>query len=173
MTGTLKRVLVRPPLSEDVERWREYGWRAAPDHPERKECPSAPERVTDRLVSVSRFLEEADCREEVATRCRYEPAASYRQRQNPRTTESRCRRLPVGDQKGGFFDPTALQQRLDVFGAPPPQVRVIPSADVGRVLGFNEYRPRGCRVSAPEIADPQNGDVLGQQVPIGQRQRAS
>ncbi len=33
MTGTLERVLVRPPLAEDVERWREYGWRAAPDHP--------------------------------------------------------------------------------------------------------------------------------------------
>ncbi len=33
MTGTLKRVLVRPPLPEDVARWREYGWRAAPDHP--------------------------------------------------------------------------------------------------------------------------------------------
>jgi len=32
MTGTLKRVLVRPPLPEDVARWREYGWRAAPDH---------------------------------------------------------------------------------------------------------------------------------------------
>ena len=32
MTGTLKRVLVRPPLPEDVERWREYGWRAAPDY---------------------------------------------------------------------------------------------------------------------------------------------
>ncbi len=32
MTGTLERVLVRPPLPEDVERWREYGWRAAPDH---------------------------------------------------------------------------------------------------------------------------------------------
>jgi dimethylargininase len=32
MTGTLKRVLVRPPLPEDVERWREYGWRAEPDH---------------------------------------------------------------------------------------------------------------------------------------------
>ena len=32
MTGALKRVLVRPPLPEDVERWREYGWRAAPDH---------------------------------------------------------------------------------------------------------------------------------------------
>jgi N-dimethylarginine dimethylaminohydrolase len=32
MTGRLERVLVRPPLAEDVERWREYGWRAAPDH---------------------------------------------------------------------------------------------------------------------------------------------
>ena len=32
MTGTLKRVLVRPLLPEDVARWRDYGWRAAPDH---------------------------------------------------------------------------------------------------------------------------------------------
>jgi N-dimethylarginine dimethylaminohydrolase len=31
MTGTLARVLVRPPLAEDAARWREYGWRAAPD----------------------------------------------------------------------------------------------------------------------------------------------
>lgn len=31
MTGTLRRVLVRPPLAEDVPRWREYGWRAEPD----------------------------------------------------------------------------------------------------------------------------------------------
>lgn len=33
MSGTLTRVLVRPPLAEDVEHWREYGWRAAPDYP--------------------------------------------------------------------------------------------------------------------------------------------
>jgi N-dimethylarginine dimethylaminohydrolase len=32
MTGRLERVLVRPPLPEDAGRWREYGWRAAPDH---------------------------------------------------------------------------------------------------------------------------------------------
>src|SRR5512143_1145450 len=32
MTGALRRVLVRPPLADDVERWRELGWRAAPDH---------------------------------------------------------------------------------------------------------------------------------------------
>jgi dimethylargininase len=31
MTGALERVLVRPPLPEDAARWREYGWRAAPD----------------------------------------------------------------------------------------------------------------------------------------------
>ncbi|MCS7006510.1 MAG: arginine deiminase family protein [Gaiellaceae bacterium] len=32
MTGTLRRVLVRPPLPEDARSWRAYGWRAAPDH---------------------------------------------------------------------------------------------------------------------------------------------
>jgi len=32
MTGALKRVLVRAPLAEDAARWREYGWREAPDH---------------------------------------------------------------------------------------------------------------------------------------------
>lgn len=32
MTGPLERVLVRPPLAEDAEHWRAYGWRAAPDH---------------------------------------------------------------------------------------------------------------------------------------------
>jgi dimethylargininase len=32
MTGRLERVLVRRPLPEDGTRWREYGWRAAPDH---------------------------------------------------------------------------------------------------------------------------------------------
>jgi dimethylargininase len=31
MTGTLERVLVRPPLAEDAARWRDHGWRAAPD----------------------------------------------------------------------------------------------------------------------------------------------
>lgn len=32
MTARLERVLVRPPLAEDAEHWRAYGWRAAPDH---------------------------------------------------------------------------------------------------------------------------------------------
>lgn len=31
MTAPLRRVLVRPPQPADAARWREYGWRAAPD----------------------------------------------------------------------------------------------------------------------------------------------
>jgi dimethylargininase len=31
MTDPLRRVLVRPPQAADASRWREYGWRAAPD----------------------------------------------------------------------------------------------------------------------------------------------
>jgi dimethylargininase len=31
MTGRLERVLVRPPVAEDAEHWRAYGWRSAPD----------------------------------------------------------------------------------------------------------------------------------------------
>jgi N-dimethylarginine dimethylaminohydrolase len=31
MTAPLRRVLVRPPQPADAKRWREYGWRSAPD----------------------------------------------------------------------------------------------------------------------------------------------
>jgi N-dimethylarginine dimethylaminohydrolase len=30
-TGTLRRVLVRPPRTDELANWREFGWRAAPD----------------------------------------------------------------------------------------------------------------------------------------------
>jgi N-dimethylarginine dimethylaminohydrolase len=30
-TGTLQRVLVRPPRTDELANWREFGWRAAPD----------------------------------------------------------------------------------------------------------------------------------------------
>jgi N-dimethylarginine dimethylaminohydrolase len=49
MTGTLERVLVRRPLPEDVARWREYGWRAAPD----------PGRAAAEHESFVALLEEA------------------------------------------------------------------------------------------------------------------
>jgi N-dimethylarginine dimethylaminohydrolase len=32
MSAPLRRVLVRPPQPADARRWREYGWRAEPDH---------------------------------------------------------------------------------------------------------------------------------------------
>jgi dimethylargininase len=31
MTGPLRRVLVRPPRPQDLDRWADYGWRSAPD----------------------------------------------------------------------------------------------------------------------------------------------
>jgi dimethylargininase len=33
MAGELRRVIVRPPQPGDGAHWREYGWRAEPDHP--------------------------------------------------------------------------------------------------------------------------------------------
>jgi dimethylargininase len=51
MTATLRRVLVRPPLPDDVAGWREAGWRAEPD-------PAASRREHEAFCSL---LEEAGC----------------------------------------------------------------------------------------------------------------
>lgn len=49
MTAPLRRVLVRPPQPADAARWREYGWRAAPN-------PAAAAREHEALCAL---LEEA------------------------------------------------------------------------------------------------------------------
>jgi N-dimethylarginine dimethylaminohydrolase len=49
MWGELKRVLVRPPLPEDVAAWRDFGWRAAPD----------PVRAAEEHEGLCLLLEEA------------------------------------------------------------------------------------------------------------------
>jgi N-dimethylarginine dimethylaminohydrolase len=49
MVGTLRRVLLRPPLPEDAAAWREYGWRAAPD----------PTRAAAEHEALCLLLEEA------------------------------------------------------------------------------------------------------------------
>ena len=49
MTGRLERVLVRRPLLEDAARWRELGWRAAPD----------PARAAAEHEALCLLLEEA------------------------------------------------------------------------------------------------------------------
>jgi N-dimethylarginine dimethylaminohydrolase len=51
MWGTLERVLVRRPLPQDAAAWREYGWRAAPDH-------AAAAREHEAFCAL---LEEAGC----------------------------------------------------------------------------------------------------------------
>ena len=56
MTGTLKRVLVRPPLLEDVERWREYGWKRSlttrPPQPSTRICVLLEEAGAEVVVSA-------------------------------------------------------------------------------------------------------------------------
>jgi dimethylargininase len=67
MTGPLKRVLVRPPLSEDVAGWREAGWRAEPD-------PTAAAREHEAFCLL---LEEAGCEVVVSDHDRGNPDALY------------------------------------------------------------------------------------------------
>lgn len=67
MTGSLKRVLVRPPLPEDVARWRAAGWRAEPDP-----VAAAHEHETFCLL-----LEEAGCEVVVSEHDRGNPDALY------------------------------------------------------------------------------------------------
>ena len=67
MTARLERVLVRPPLREDGERWREYGWRAAPDH-------AAAAREHERFRSL---LEDAGAEVVVSEHDRGNPDAIY------------------------------------------------------------------------------------------------
>jgi N-dimethylarginine dimethylaminohydrolase len=67
MTGALERVLVRPPLAEDAARWREYGWRSAPD-------PAAAAAEHEVFVGL---LEEAGAEVVVSRHDRGNPDAIY------------------------------------------------------------------------------------------------
>jgi N-dimethylarginine dimethylaminohydrolase len=67
MTGALKRVLVRPPLPEDVAGWREAGWRAEPD-------PTAAAREHEAFCLL---LEEAGCEVVLSDHDRGNPDALY------------------------------------------------------------------------------------------------
>jgi N-dimethylarginine dimethylaminohydrolase len=67
MTAPLRRVLVRAPLAEDVARWREYGWRAAPD-------PAAAAREHESFCSL---LEDAGAEVVVSSHDPGNPDAIY------------------------------------------------------------------------------------------------
>jgi dimethylargininase len=106
MTAPLRRVLVRPPQAADAERWREYGWRAAPD-------PAAAAAEHEELRAL---LEEAGAEVIVVGGEAGNPDAIYAY--DP---------LLVGDQgavllrpgkDGRLREPAALAADLELVGVP-------------------------------------------------------
>jgi dimethylargininase len=106
MTAPLRRVLVRPPQPADAERWREYGWRAAPD-------PAAAAAEHEELRAL---LEEAGAEVIVVGGEAGNPDAIYAY--DP---------LLVGDQgavllrpgkDGRLREPAALAADLELVGVP-------------------------------------------------------
>ena len=106
MTGTLERVLVRPPLAEDVARWREYGWRAAPD-------PAAAAAEHDVLVGL---LEEVGAEVVVSLHDPGNPDAIYVY--DPVLVGSDGAVLLRPGKQGRREEPHALADTLESAGVP-------------------------------------------------------
>src|SRR5688572_26453835 len=106
MTGTLERVLVRPPLPEDAARWREYGWRAAPD-------PSA--AAAEHEV-FCRLLEEAGAEVVVSRHDAGNPDAIYTY--DPVLVGSEGAVLLRPGKEGRRHEPSALRPELEAAGVP-------------------------------------------------------
>jgi N-dimethylarginine dimethylaminohydrolase len=161
MTGTLKRVLVRPPLPEDVARWRDYGWRAAPDHP-----AAAAEHETLRGL-----LEEAGAEVVVSRHDPGNPDAIYVY--DPVLVGEAGAVLLRPGKEGRRGEPTAMAATLEAVGIPVAGELEAPSlAEGGDTLWLDErtllvgigYRTNEEAVAAFEAAFP-GVDVLAFDLP--------
>jgi dimethylargininase len=106
MTGRLERVLVRPPLPEDAAHWREYGWRAAPDH-----AVAASEHETLRAI-----LEDAGAEVVVSSHDPGNPDAMYVY--DPVLVGSRGAVLLRPGKEGRRGEPDAIASALADAGVP-------------------------------------------------------
>jgi N-dimethylarginine dimethylaminohydrolase len=106
MTGALKRVLVRPPLPEDAEHWREYGWRAEPD-----QAAAAAEHEVFRAI-----LEEAGAEVVISLHDRGNPDAVYVY--DPVLVGAEGAVLLRPGKEGRRGEPAALAATLDAAGVP-------------------------------------------------------
>ena len=106
MTGRLERVLVRPPLPEDGARWREYGWRAAPD----------PAAAAAEHESLRAILEAAGSEVVVSTHDPGNPDAMYVY--DPVLVGSRGAVLLRPGKEGRRTEPDAIAAALAVAGVP-------------------------------------------------------
>jgi N-dimethylarginine dimethylaminohydrolase len=106
MTGELERVLVRPPLVEDGAHWREYGWRAAPDH-------AAAAREHEALCGL---LEDAGAEVVVSEHDRGNPDAMYVY--DPVLVGQQGAVLLRPGKEGRRSEPEALAAPLEAAGVP-------------------------------------------------------
>jgi dimethylargininase len=143
MTAPLRRVLVRPPQPADAERWREYGWRAAPD-------PAAAAAEHEELRAL---LEEAGAEVIVVGGEAGNPDAIYAY--DP---------LLVGDQgavllrpgkDGRLREPAALAADLELVGVPvAARIEAPGTIDGGDTLWLDRDTPlvgRGYRTNAAGV----------------------
>lgn len=106
MTAPLRRVLVRPPQPADAARWREYGWRAAPD-------PAAAAREHEALCAL---LEEAGAEVVLAAGETGNPDAIYTYDPLLVGDEGAVLLRPGKDERLG--EPDALAADLERAGVP-------------------------------------------------------
>jgi N-dimethylarginine dimethylaminohydrolase len=106
MTGTLERVLLRPPLAEDVANWREHGWRAAPD-------PAAAAAEHEVFAGL---LEDAGAEVVVSRHDRGNPDAIYVY--DPVLVGSEGAVLLRPGKEGRRNEPAALVSTLESAGVP-------------------------------------------------------
>ncbi len=106
MTGALRRVLVRPPLPEDVAGWREAGWRAEPD----------PVAAASEHEAFCLTLEEAGCEVVVS---RHDPGnADALYPYDPILVGRQGAVLLRPGKEGRRGEPTALVPELESAGVP-------------------------------------------------------
>jgi dimethylargininase len=151
MTGTLERVLVRPPLAEDAARWREYGWHAAPD-------PAAAAAEHEIFTAL---LEERGADVVVSRHDPGNPDAIYAY--DPVLVGSEGAVLLRPGKEGRRGEPAALRPLLDAAGVPVVAELEEPvSAEGGDTLWLDErtllvgvgYRTNEEAVAALEAAFP-------------------
>jgi N-dimethylarginine dimethylaminohydrolase len=127
MWGPLERVLVRPPLPEDAERWQEYGWRSAPDVP-------AAAGEHERLCEL---LEEAGAEVVVSTHDRGNPDAIYVY--DPVLVGVEGAVLLRPGKEGRRTEPEAIARSLEAAGVPIPAALSEPAfAEGGDTLWLDE-----------------------------------
>jgi dimethylargininase len=161
MTGTLERVLVRPPLAEDAASWREYGWRAAPD---------AAAAAAEHEVLCA-LLEEAGAGVVVSRHDPGNPDAIYPY--DPVLVGSDGALLLRPGKEGRRAEPAAMRGTLEAAGVPLAGVVEPPAlVEGGDTLWLDErtllvgigYRTNEASISALEAAFP-GVDVIAFDLP--------